>query len=44
MFCKKCGKYVQPNENFCPYCGAEVEKAVGTGAQRRIFRRGRRLV
>ena len=27
MFCKKCGKYVQPNENFCPYCGAEVEKA-----------------
>ena len=26
MFCKKCGKYVQPNEKVCPYCGEEIIK------------------
>ena len=26
MFCKKCGKYVQPTDEFCPYCGERVVK------------------
>ena len=26
MFCKKCGKYVQPEEKVCPYCGEQMEK------------------
>ena len=25
MFCKKCGKYIQPGQNFCPTCGTPVE-------------------
>ena len=25
MFCKKCGKYIQPDQNFCPTCGTPVE-------------------
>ena len=25
MFCKKCGKYIQPGQNFCPTCGPPVE-------------------
>ena len=26
MFCKKCGKYIQPEEKICPYCGEAVEQ------------------
>lgn len=26
MFCKKCGKYIQPEEKICPYCGEAVER------------------
>ena len=28
MFCKKCGKYVQPTEKQCPYCGEIMEDTV----------------
>ena len=26
MFCKKCGKELSEDTNYCPYCGQEVEK------------------
>ena len=37
MFCKKCGKYVQPNEKVCPYCGEEIIKnTLGTITKKEI--------
>lgn len=27
MFCKNCGRSLKENENFCPSCGAKIEKA-----------------
>ena len=32
MFCKKCGKYVQPTEKQCPYCGEIMEDTVNNQA------------
>ncbi|MBR0484601.1 MAG: zinc ribbon domain-containing protein [Oscillospiraceae bacterium] len=26
LFCPKCGKYVNENQNFCPYCGTKILK------------------
>ncbi|MDQ9827066.1 hypothetical protein RFZ44_27750, partial [Acinetobacter sp. 163] len=25
MYCKKCGKFLAGNENFCSNCGAKIE-------------------
>lgn len=26
MYCPKCGKEIDDNDNFCPFCGGEVSK------------------
>ena len=33
MFCMSCGKQLEDNSKFCPYCGATVEEAAAPAAQ-----------
>ena len=37
MFCKKCGKYVQPEEKVCPYCGEQMEKIIEDPGETKVI-------
>lgn len=39
MFCTKCGKKIQDDAKFCPYCGATVKPIVAVDHQRSTERR-----
>lgn len=41
MFCYKCGKEIDSNEQYCPFCGAEQKKTINIARQKQDNRQGK---